>query len=231
MEISEQLTALKERVLNLKDKIQTEEATKNALVMPFIQLLGYDVFNLLEVIPEFETDVSSKKKISKKKYIRTTLLVCILTFISFSNVVGQEKINVADFAPSDSTVRFNGGYGYVLHPIMNKKFLRTSNIYSITKGTEIYSITKGNVISSGYEKGAGNNVEIQYNDSIVVKYAHLDTIFVEKGQIIKEGTTIGLCGSTGLATSSILGLQVSVNGEPVNAFDIFNFPKREKKSD
>lgn len=61
MEISEQLTELKERVLNLKDKIQTEEATKNALVMPFIQLLGYDIFNPLEVIPEFVADVSSKK--------------------------------------------------------------------------------------------------------------------------------------------------------------------------
>lgn len=61
MEISEQLVALKERVINLKDKIQTEEATKNALVMPFIQLLGYDIFNPLEVIPEFIADVSSKK--------------------------------------------------------------------------------------------------------------------------------------------------------------------------
>lgn len=61
MEISEQLIALKDRVINLKDKIQTEEATKNAFVMPFIQLLGYDVFNPLEVIPEFIADVSNKK--------------------------------------------------------------------------------------------------------------------------------------------------------------------------
>lgn len=61
MEISEQLVSLKDRVINLKDKILTEEATKNAFVMPFIQLLGYDVFNPLEVIPEFVADVSTKK--------------------------------------------------------------------------------------------------------------------------------------------------------------------------
>jgi len=61
MEISEQLVALKDRVINLKDKIQTEEATKNAFIMPFIQLLGYDVFNPLEVIPEFIADISTKK--------------------------------------------------------------------------------------------------------------------------------------------------------------------------
>ncbi|HBL43185.1 MAG TPA: restriction endonuclease, partial [Planctomycetaceae bacterium] len=39
----------------------TEEATKNAFVMPFISALGYDVFNPLEVIPEFTSDVGIKK--------------------------------------------------------------------------------------------------------------------------------------------------------------------------
>lgn len=39
----------------------TEEATKNAFVMPFIQCLGYDVFNPLEVVPEFIADIGIKK--------------------------------------------------------------------------------------------------------------------------------------------------------------------------
>ncbi|KFF58002.1 restriction endonuclease or methylase, partial [Cryobacterium sp. MLB-32] len=42
--------------------IQTEEATKNAFIMPFIStILGYDVFNPLEVVPEFNADVGLKK--------------------------------------------------------------------------------------------------------------------------------------------------------------------------
>ncbi|PKL85081.1 MAG: restriction endonuclease [Ignavibacteriae bacterium HGW-Ignavibacteriae-1] len=49
------------RVSKLKDQIQTEEATKNAFVMPFIQALGYDVFNPIEVVPEFTTDIGIKK--------------------------------------------------------------------------------------------------------------------------------------------------------------------------
>ena len=56
MEFSEKIEQLKERVLNLKDNVQTEEATKNALVMPFLNTLGYDVFNPLEVVPEFVAD-------------------------------------------------------------------------------------------------------------------------------------------------------------------------------
>ena len=61
MEFIDQLTALSARAFKQKDIIKTEEATKNALVMPFIQALGYDVFDPLEVIPEFIADVGSKK--------------------------------------------------------------------------------------------------------------------------------------------------------------------------
>jgi hypothetical protein len=55
------LQQLHERVDSLKDQINTEEATKNAFVMPFIQILGYDIFNPTEVIPEFICDIGTKK--------------------------------------------------------------------------------------------------------------------------------------------------------------------------
>ena len=45
----------------MKDKLMTEEATKNALIMPFLQALGYDVFNPLEVVPEMDCDINKKK--------------------------------------------------------------------------------------------------------------------------------------------------------------------------
>lgn len=61
MEFTDQLSALSTRALKQKDIIKTEEATKNALVMPFIQALGYDIFDPSEVIPEFIADVGSKK--------------------------------------------------------------------------------------------------------------------------------------------------------------------------
>jgi predicted type IV restriction endonuclease len=61
MELTEQLTALRDRVIGMKENIKTEEATKNAFVMPFIQILGYDIFNPIEVVPEFVADISNKK--------------------------------------------------------------------------------------------------------------------------------------------------------------------------
>ena len=41
--------------------LDTEEATKNSLVLPFIQMLGYDIFDPTEVIPEFTADVGTKR--------------------------------------------------------------------------------------------------------------------------------------------------------------------------
>ncbi len=61
MDFKDQIKQLGDRVAKLKDQIQTEEATKNAFIMPFLQSLGYDVFNPLEVVPEFVSDIGLKK--------------------------------------------------------------------------------------------------------------------------------------------------------------------------
>lgn len=62
MDFNERLAALALKVANQREAIQTEEATKNAFIMPFIStILGYDVFNPLEVVPEFTADVGVKK--------------------------------------------------------------------------------------------------------------------------------------------------------------------------
>ncbi|WP_350612642.1 type I restriction endonuclease [Pseudomonas sp. HY7a-MNA-CIBAN-0227] len=62
MEFFEKLTSLATKVRLQGPAIQTEEATKNAFVMPFINtVLGYDVFDPQEVTPEFVCDVGTKK--------------------------------------------------------------------------------------------------------------------------------------------------------------------------
>lgn len=61
MEFKDQIKQLGERVAKLKNQTLTEEATKNAFIMPFIQVLGYDVFNPTEVVPEFIADIGIKK--------------------------------------------------------------------------------------------------------------------------------------------------------------------------
>lgn len=61
MDFKDQIRQIGERVLKSKEASKTEEATKTAFVMPLLQALGYDVFNPAEVVPEYITDVGTKK--------------------------------------------------------------------------------------------------------------------------------------------------------------------------
>lgn len=62
MDFLEKLAALSAKIQSQRSVIKTEEATKNAFIMPFISgVLGYDVFNPLEVVPEYTADVGIKR--------------------------------------------------------------------------------------------------------------------------------------------------------------------------
>jgi len=61
MSFIENLQDLGKKALDIGPVLGTEEAAKAALVMPFITILGYDVHNPKEVIPEYTADFATKK--------------------------------------------------------------------------------------------------------------------------------------------------------------------------
>ena len=67
MDFKDNILQLAERIKKQKDAIQTEEATKNAFIMPIITALGYDVFNPFEVVPEMDCDLTRKDRLRHQK--------------------------------------------------------------------------------------------------------------------------------------------------------------------
>lgn len=61
MNFSNQLKDFSDRISKIQNSIGTEEATKTSIVLPFFHLLGYDVFNPLEFVPEYTADAGTKK--------------------------------------------------------------------------------------------------------------------------------------------------------------------------
>lgn len=61
MDFAEKLTDFSNRINRIKNNILSEEATKTSIILPFFQLLGYDVFNPYEFIPEYTADTGIKK--------------------------------------------------------------------------------------------------------------------------------------------------------------------------
>lgn len=61
MEFAERIAELAKKIGSMGSALNTEEATKTALVLPFIAALGYDVFNPSEVVPEFAAPIGEYK--------------------------------------------------------------------------------------------------------------------------------------------------------------------------
>ncbi len=61
MDFIDQIKQFSKKAESIKDNLLTEEATKMSLVVPFFSMLGYDVFNPEEFVPEYTADVGIKK--------------------------------------------------------------------------------------------------------------------------------------------------------------------------
>jgi len=68
MDLIDQLQALANRAQQASESLTNEEATKMALIAPFIQALGYDIFNPVEVKPEFSADLPGIKQGERVDY-------------------------------------------------------------------------------------------------------------------------------------------------------------------
>lgn len=61
MDFADHLKDLSARAVKLQPQLKTEEATKQALILPFFQALGYDIFNPMEFQPEYTADIGLKQ--------------------------------------------------------------------------------------------------------------------------------------------------------------------------
>ena len=85
------------------------------------------------------------------------------------------------------------------------------------KGTPVNPVMEGTVIYAGeIFWGLGKHIIIDNGDNIKTIYAHLDKIYVYKGQKVNTDYVIGAMGSTGWSTGPHLHFQINIYGIPVN---------------
>ena len=90
------------------------------------------------------------------------------------------------------------------------------NIYS-EKGTNVISAEDGKVIYSGNEiPGYGNLVLIKHSRNWITAYAHLDDVFIKKGNSVRKGQKIGSVGNTGNVRSPQLHFEIRKGKDSVD---------------
>ena len=92
----------------------------------------------------------------------------------------------------------------------------------VTDNRSIYASAAGIVELAHRDNMYGNFVLIKHANC-KTRYAHLEKIRVNKGQIVKQGDLIGIEGATGRATGRHLHLEVLINQIPVDPIDFVKY--------
>lgn len=91
------------------------------------------------------------------------------------------------------------------------------------RGTPVYATGKGEVVMAEFSFfGYGNVVLIDHGFGYKSRYAHLEKILVEPGQMITRGQIIGTLGNSGRSTGPHLHYEVLLRNNPVDPINYFN---------
>ncbi|MDR0229035.1 MAG: peptidoglycan DD-metalloendopeptidase family protein [Flavobacteriaceae bacterium] len=102
------------------------------------------------------------------------------------------------------------------HPVQKTWKAHNGTDYAAPSGTPIMTTASGVVERAGYTAGNGNFVKVKHNGTYSTQYLHMSKILVRTGQRVEQGQTIGLVGSTGLATGPHVCYRFWKNGVQVD---------------
>lgn len=116
--------------------------------------------------------------------------------------------------------RYTLSFGPQKEPFTGKWYLHRGLDIAKSRGTQIIATANGTVKSTDWQpQGYGNTVVISHKWAFSTRYAHLDKVFVSKGEVVKQGQVIGLMGNTGRSTGPHLHYEVRIGPTYVNPAD------------
>jgi hypothetical protein len=101
------------------------------------------------------------------------------------------------------------GFGWRLHPLLGAWRLHAGEDLAAPEGTPVVAALSGRVVSSGLAGGYGLAVEVEHQRPLRRSlYGHLSELYVQAGDLVRQGEVIGRVGSTGLSTGPHLHFEL-----------------------
>ena len=107
-------------------------------------------------------------------------------------------------------------FGIRLDPFKKSKATHKGVDLASMSGNKIRVQAKGKVTRAEYTSGYGNLVEVDHGNGFKTRYAHMKTIYVQKGEELEKNTAVGEVGSTGRSTGPHLHYEVIYRGVRVD---------------
>ena len=118
--------------------------------------------------------------------------------------------------------RISDPYGWRNHPITGKRSFHHGLDIGNKTGTPIYAVADGKISSTGQQKYFGRYIAISHKFGYQTNYAHLNKIFVKKGDEVKRGQIIAEMGNSGRSTGSHLHFEVLRYSKYRNPYEYLN---------
>lgn len=168
--------------------------------------------------PTEEKEYSALKTVSySEDREKTDFLVTLLPSDSF---VGEESVSAVPLEMSGTSVAVmpvsgtvTSRYGERIHPIYGEESFHSGTDIAAEEGSPVYAVLDGIVVAAGTAEKAGNYVKIDHGDSLVTLYCHCCEVYVENGDVVRQGEIIAGVGQTGLATGPHLHFEVYKDSE------------------
>ena len=109
-------------------------------------------------------------------------------------------------------------FGIRTHPITGiQKFHKGVDFSCNKQAIAVHSVKEGTVSMAGWQNlsnhkaGYGQRIYIDHGNGQSSVYAHLSKMNVKAGQKVKQGQTLGACGTTGSSTGMHLHFEIRTN--------------------
>jgi murein DD-endopeptidase MepM/ murein hydrolase activator NlpD len=131
-----------------------------------------------------------------------------------------------------TTMPVNGGYyssnyGYRLDPISGRSSFHTGVDIIAAPGTDVLAAAGGVVSTSAFVAEYGNIVEVDHDNGLTTRYAHLSKSLVRAGDVVMKGQVIAKVGSSGRTTGPHLHFEVREKGIPLNPNKFLSLGKND----
>ena len=146
--------------------------------------------------------------------------------IQYDEITSKLKMNKNLFASIPAIVPSDGhysseSYGMRMHPILHVYKMHTGIDIVTDVGTSVKATGKGKVIFVGPRSGYGLAIEIDHGFGYQTIYAHLSSVNVKEGSIVKRNQVIAKSGNSGLSSGPHLHYEVLHNGQNLNPSEFF----------
>lgn len=162
----------------------------------------------LEKVEQPDTSDSSKEKQKPETYIKSA---------EEFTPDGDADPYTPNLVPlPESASRITSPFGTRMHPVLKREMKHNGVDFGSPMNTKIYAAANGRVTVAQYSKSFGNFIMIEHENGYVTVYAHLESMSVKPGDVVKKGDEIALSGNTGRSTGPHLHYEIRLDGTPID---------------